>query len=61
VDIATLLRAAQDHLGGDAAFTLETATAALGWMAARHSCALTAGLCGRRWARPHAQPRPSTA
>jgi hypothetical protein len=43
VDIATLLRAARDHLDGESAFSLETATAALGWMAAGHFYELKAG------------------
>jgi len=34
VDIGTLPRAARDHLDSEPAFTLETATTALGWMAA---------------------------
>jgi tetratricopeptide (TPR) repeat protein len=34
VDIGTLLRAARDHLDSEPAFALETATAALCWMAA---------------------------
>ncbi len=43
VDIGTLLRAARDHLDGEPAFTLETATTALGWMAAGHFYELKAG------------------
>lgn len=43
VDIGTLLRAARDHLDCELAFTLETATTALGWMAAGHGYDLRAG------------------
>jgi hypothetical protein len=43
VDIGTLQRAARDHLDGDPAFALETATAALGWMAAGQFYELKAG------------------
>jgi tetratricopeptide (TPR) repeat protein len=43
VDIGTLLRAARDHLDSEPAFTLETATMALGWMAAGHFYELKAG------------------
>jgi hypothetical protein len=43
VDIATLLRAARDHLDGEPAFALETATTALGWMAAGQFYELKAG------------------
>ena len=43
VDIGTLLRAARDHLDSEPAFTLETATTALGWMAACHFYELKAG------------------
>jgi len=43
VDIGTLLRAARDHLDSEPAFTLETATTALGWMAAGHFYELKAG------------------
>lgn len=43
VDIGTLLRAARDHLDSDPAFTLETATTALGWMAAGQFYELKAG------------------
>jgi tetratricopeptide (TPR) repeat protein len=43
VDIGTLLRAARDHLDREPAFTLETATTALGWMAAGHFYELRAG------------------
>ncbi|MGE5153410.1 MAG: hypothetical protein ACM3ST_05285 [Bdellovibrio bacteriovorus] len=43
VEIGTLLRAARDHLDRQPAFTLETATTALGWMAAGHFYELKAG------------------
>jgi len=43
VDIGTLLRAARDHLDREPAFALETATTALGWMAAGHGYELKAG------------------
>ncbi len=43
VDIGTLLRAARDHLDREPFFTLETATTALGWMAAGHFYELKAG------------------
>lgn len=43
VDIGTLLRAARDYLDKKPAFTLETATTALGWMAAGHFYELKAG------------------
>jgi len=43
VDIGTLLRAARDHLDSEPAFALETATTALGWMAAGHFYELKAG------------------
>ena len=43
VDIGTLLRAARDHLDRQPAFTLETATTALGWMAVGHFYELKAG------------------
>jgi hypothetical protein len=43
VDIGTLLRAARDHLDREPAFTLETATTALGWMATGHGYELKAG------------------
>jgi tetratricopeptide (TPR) repeat protein len=43
VDIGTLLRAARDHLDSAPAFALETATTALGWMAAGHFYELKAG------------------
>jgi hypothetical protein len=43
VDIGTLLRAARDHLEREPAFALETATAALGWMAAGQFYELKAG------------------
>ena len=43
VDIGNLLRASRDHLDRDPAFALETATTALGWMAAGHFYELKAG------------------
>jgi hypothetical protein len=43
VDIGTLLRAARDHLDSEPNFAPETATTALGWMAAGHFCELKAG------------------
>ena len=43
VDIGTLLRATRDHLDSDPAFALETATTALGWIAAGHFYELKAG------------------
>ena len=43
VDIGTLLRAARDHLDSEPAFTLDTATTALGWMAAGQFYELKAG------------------
>jgi hypothetical protein len=43
VDIGTLLRAARDHLDSEPAFSLETATTALGWMAAGQFYELKAG------------------
>jgi hypothetical protein len=43
VDISTLLRAARDHLDRGPASTLETATKALGWMAAGQFYELKAG------------------
>jgi hypothetical protein len=61
VDIGTLLRAARDHLDGDPDFALETATAALGWMAAGHFYELRAGDVWQAMATPCARPRPWTA
>ena len=43
MDIGTLLRAAREHLDGDPAFPLRTATGASSWMAAEHFCELKAG------------------
>jgi len=43
VDVGTLLRAARDHLDSEPAFVLETATTALGWMAAGQFYELRAG------------------
>jgi tetratricopeptide (TPR) repeat protein len=43
VDIGTLLRAARDNLDCEPAFALETATTALGWMAAGQFYELKAG------------------
>ena len=43
MDIGTLLRAARDHLDSEPVFALETATSALGWMAAGQFYELTAG------------------
>ncbi len=43
VNIGTLLRAAPDHLDGEPAFTLETATKVLGWTAAGQFYELKAG------------------
>ncbi|WP_051022051.1 hypothetical protein [Thioflavicoccus mobilis] len=43
MDIGTLLRAARDHLDREPAFTLDTATTALSWMAAGHGYDLRAG------------------
>ena len=43
VDIGTLMRAARDHLDSEPAFSLETATTALGWMATGHYYELKAG------------------
>ena len=43
MDIGTLLRAVRDHLDREPAFTLETATTALGWMATGHGYELKAG------------------
>ena len=43
VDIATLIRAARDHLASDPAFALAAATAALQWMARGHFYELSSG------------------
>ena len=61
VDIGTLLRAARDHLDREPTFALETATTALGWMAAGHFYELKARDVWQAMATPCMLPRPSTA